>query len=276
MMKIINLSFKYGARTILKDIQFSTMPGDFLCVLGPNGVGKSTLFRCMLGLNKGYEGLITIQDEDIKKLKPIQLAKKIAYIPQSHQPTFNFTVLNVVMMGLTAHLGSSTSPKKEHEEWAYAALEQIGISYLWNRGYGEISGGERQMTLIARALAQKASILIMDEPTANLDYGNQLRVLEEVRNLADEGYTIIMSTHNPEHAFMFGSQMIMMYKGQIFCAGSPKEQLTEELIEQVYGVNVNLHDIYNGHNEITVIVPKNIKGELKRHVYVDNKEHSIL
>lgn len=276
MMKITNLSFKYGARTILKDIHFSTMPGDFLCVLGPNGVGKSTLFRCMLGLNKGYEGLITIQGEDIKKLKPLQLAKKIAYIPQSHQPTFNFTVLNVVMMGLTAHLGSSTSPKKEHEEWAYAALEQIGISYLWNRGYGEISGGERQMTLIARALAQKASILIMDEPTANLDYGNQLRVLEEVRNLADEGYTIIMSTHNPEHAFMFGSQMIMMYKGQIFCAGSPKEQLTEELIKQVYGVNVNLHDIYNGHNEITVIVPKNIKGELKRHVYVDNKEHSIL
>lgn len=276
MLKVNHLNFSYGEREILKDITFSAQSGQLLCVLGPNGVGKSTLFRCILGLNNHYKGSITIQNENIKRWKPMKLAKKIAYIPQSHHPTYNFSVLDVVTMGLTVHLRSVANPTKEHQEMAYQALEQLGISHLWDRGYGEISGGERQMTLIARALTQKSPILVMDEPTANLDYGNQHRVLEKVKELTNEGYTIIMSTHNPEHAFMYGNEMIMMYDGRIIRSGSPQENLTAELIQEVYKVNVNLHDVDNGNGEVKVIIPNNIKGDFNSDVYLDRPNYSVL
>lgn len=275
MLHVNNLSFRYGKREILKTIRFSANPSDLLCVLGPNGVGKTTLFRCILGLNKGYKGSITIDNENIKNMKPVELAKKIAYIPQSHQPTFNFKVLDVVMMGLTPHLGKTTNPTKEHENAAYESLQQLGIAHLYNRGYGEISGGERQMTLIARAITQRAPILVMDEPTANLDYGNQLRVMEKVKELANNGYTIIMSTHNPEHAFMYGNKMIMLYDGEIIRSGNPKFQLTEDLIFDVYGVHVNLHDIYNGNTNVKVIVPTNINEKNSTPLY-DERQYSAL
>jgi len=275
MLEVKELSFDYREREILKDISFTAMAGDFLCILGPNGAGKSTLFRCILGLHKRYNGIVSIHNENIKNMSQVKLAKKMAYIPQSHYPTFNFKVLDIVAMGLTVHLDKLASPTGEHEKLAYEALEQLGISYLWNRGYGEISGGERQMTLIARAVAQKSSILLMDEPTANLDYGNQIRVLEKVRELAQEGYTIIMTTHNPEHAFIYGNKMLMMQKGEITCAGCPTIELTEELIQNVYGVSVEIHEIYNGDVDTKVIVPK-LKGDYGKNVSMDRREYSLL
>lgn len=255
MIEVKELSFNYKQRKILDNITFSAHSKNLICVLGPNGVGKSTLFRCMLGLTKGYQGEILIEGKNIKKMRIAELAKKIAYIPQSHHPTFNFTVLNTVLMGRTIHLKGVSNPNIEDEEEALHALDMLGISHLRNRGYAEISGGERQLALIARAIVQKAKILVMDEPTANLDYGNQIRVMMHVKKLAQEGYIVILSTHNPEHAFLYGTKVLMMFNGEIIQSGCPKEIVTEALLEQLYGVHVKLEDIKTEAGDVRVIVP---------------------
>ncbi|MGN7403380.1 ABC transporter ATP-binding protein [Cytobacillus praedii] len=254
-IEVSQLNCSYHDRQILYNISFTANPKDLLCVLGPNGVGKSTLFHCLLGLSKNFNGEILIDGISIRKMKTVNLAKKIAYIPQSHHPTFNFSVLNTVLMGLTVHLKGASMPKSTHEQEAFDALEMLGISHLWNRGYAEISGGERQLALIARAIVQKTNILVMDEPTANLDYGNQMRVMTRVKKLANQGYIVILSTHNPEHAFLYGNKALVIYKGEIVKMGNPQEIITEELIKQVYGVKVKLHDIESGEGNVRVIVP---------------------
>ena len=255
MISINNLNFKYKNRPILKNISFKAEEGDLICVLGPNGVGKSTLFKCILGLLKGYKGEILINNSNIKNLSRKLMAREIAYIPQSHYPTFNFSVFNVILMGTTSHFSVSSSPSKKEEDLVNETLEKLGISYLKDRGYGEISGGERQLVLIARALTQKAKVLIMDEPTANLDYGNQVRVMKKVKELSNEGYTIILSTHNPEHAFLYANKVMVMYGGEITNFGVPKDVLTESLLKKIYNVKVNLHDIEENSDTIRVCVP---------------------
>ncbi|KMT21794.1 ABC transporter ATP-binding protein [Clostridium cylindrosporum] len=254
-IEVSGLNFKYKSRIILKDISFKAEKGDLLCVLGPNGVGKSTLFKCILGLLKNYQGEIIIDKKNLRKISRKEMAKQVAYIPQSHYPTFNFTVLNTVLMGMTVHLGGVSSPKLEDEKVAIETLEKLGIDHLANRGYAEISGGERQLALIARAIVQRAKVLIMDEPTANLDYGNQIRVMEQIKSLTNRGYTIILSTHNPEHAFLYGNKVMVMLDGRIISFGSPREELSEDLLNTVYGVKVNLHDIYSNEKSVRVCVP---------------------
>lgn len=255
MISIKSLNFKYKDRPILKNISFEAQSGDLICVLGPNGVGKSTLFKCILGLLKGYEGEVLINNNNIKNLSRKLIANEIAYIPQSHFPTFNFSVFNVVLMGTTSHFSVTSSPSKKEEDLVNETLEKLGISHLKNRGYGEISGGERQLVLIARALTQKAKVLIMDEPTANLDYGNQVKVMKKVKELSDEGYTIILSTHNPEHAFLYANKVMVIYGGEITNFGVPKDILTEDLLEKIYNVKVSLYDISNNDNMLRICVP---------------------
>ncbi|OZI12655.1 ABC transporter [Bacillaceae bacterium SAS-127] len=267
-LEVKQLSFGYKDRDILHNLTFTAQPQDLLCVLGPNGVGKSTLFRCMLGLIKHYEGAVIVSGKNVKKMRPVELAKNIAYIPQSHHPTFNFTVLNMVLMGGTVHLGRMGNPKAEDEKKAWQALDMLGISHLSHRGYAEISGGERQLALIARAIVQQAKILVMDEPTANLDYGNQMRVMMQVKELAKQGYTIILSTHNPEHAFLYGNKALVMFQGKMIEFGDPKEVLTEALLQHVYGVNVKLIDIDTEDGKSRLIVPC-LKQKENGHVYLD-------
>ncbi|MDO5845066.1 MAG: ABC transporter ATP-binding protein [Methanocorpusculum sp.] len=255
-----NLEFAYGKHSplVLKDVSFSTNDGDLLAVLGPNGVGKSTLFKCILGFVKNYSGEIYLNGTDIRTLTYKQIAKHIAYIPQSTYPVFNYEVLDVVLMGLTSSLKLLSSPKKEHINTAREALKSLGIAHLEHAGYGEISGGERQLTLIARALVQKSKILIMDEPTANLDYGNQFRVMQRVSNLARDGYTIILSTHNPDHAFLYANRVVMMQGGKIIADGSPENVLDAELIKNVYGVDVNIETFENTKRTHKLCIPKDV------------------
>jgi len=246
-LEISNLSFSYGKNTreVLHDVSFSVNDGDLLAVLGPNGVGKSTMFRCILGFLRDYSGGVNLDDTDIKALSHKDIARKIAYIPQSTYPVFNFTVLDVVLMGLTNQISILSEPKKKHIDEAMSAMESLGIGHLKNAGYGEISGGERQLALIARALVQKAKILIMDEPTANLDYGNQSRVMRRIVSLAKEGYSVILSTHNPDHAFLYANRVLMIQGGRVIADGSPDDVMTESLIRDVYGVDVRVEDYEN-------------------------------
>lgn len=249
------LSFSYGGTQILKNVDFRAYEGQLVALIGPNGAGKSTLFKCILKFLHGYEGEILLNGEDMAKMSRPQIAKKIAYIPQTSVPVFNYTVHDIVLMGLTGGLKPLETPKKHHLEKVDAVLADMGISYLADRGFGRISGGERQLVLLARAIVQDARILVMDEPTANLDYGNQFRVMEKVRNLVNNGYTIILSTHNPEHALLFAEKAFVLKNGKVEAAGPSRDVLTEELMEDLYDVKVRLLDTEFRGEEVKVCVP---------------------
>lgn len=253
---IKNLCFSYGTHEVLKEISFTAEYGQFLSVLGPNGVGKSTLFRCMLGLLTPTGGSTAIDGVDIAGMTAAKLARHIAYIPQSHSPVFNFPVFDMVLMGTTAQMGNFSSPGKAQEEQASLALERLGISHLKNRGYSNISGGERQLTLIARAIAQQAKILVMDEPSANLDFGNRIRVMQTVQNLTDDGYCVIQSTHDPDQAYLYSDRILALYDGKVLAFGSPRETICDSLISTLYGVEVEVKSIRD--DDVRVCVPKSI------------------
>ena len=207
-LSVQNLSFSYGERRVLSDISFTLEKGEFLSVLGPNGVGKSTLFRCILGLLHGYSGKITSDGEELSSMSKRELSRRIAYIPQINKPAFGYTVLDMVLMGTTRQLSPFAQPHRAQIEQAMDALERVGAKHLSERDFTHLSGGEQQLVLIARAIAQQAGILVMDEPTSALDYGNQLRVLKLVRELAGEGSAVLLSTHNPQHALTFASRIL--------------------------------------------------------------------
>lgn len=250
-----DLCFSYGSAPILKNIDFRAHESSLVAVIGPNGAGKSTLFRCILGFLKGYSGTILIDNQNIKEMGRTEIARKIAYIPQTTVPVFNYDVIDIVLMGTTGSLKLLQSPGAEQIEAAEKALEELGIGYLRNRGFGRISGGERQLVLVARALVQNAKILIMDEPTANLDYGNQYRVMAKIKELAASGYTIILSTHNPEHALLFADKSFVIQKGEFVAAGSSAEVLNEEMMRRLYGVDVRILTTEINEEEARVFVP---------------------
>ena len=198
VLEVKNLSYSYKkGKVILEDVSFSIDQGEYVCLLGPNGVGKSTLFKCMLGLLPGYTGQICLQGKDIRTLSPRQLARQVAYVPQQTQHTFSYTVEDVVLMGTTAGTGAFASPGEKERRAAWNAMERMGVCRLSDALFPQLSGGEKQLVLIARALAQQAKLLFMDEPTASLDYGNQIRVLEQISALTRDGYTVIQSTPQP-------------------------------------------------------------------------------
>lgn len=255
-IRVENLFFSYGKREVLKDISFTAEYGEFLSVLGPNGVGKSTLFRCMLGLLSPSKGGTLIAEKPIAEMTAAQLARHIAYIPQSHNPVFNFSVLDMVLMGTTAQTGTFSAPGKEQLKRAENALDRLEIAHLKDRGYANISGGERQLVLIARAIAQQAKILVMDEPSANLDFGNRIRVMNTVKSLTKDGYTVIQSTHDPDQAYMYSDKILALYGGQVLAWGTPQETICNSLISTLYGVNVEVSSMRD--DVVRVCVPKDI------------------
>ena len=255
-MQVNELRFAYGDREVLKGISFDTKYGQFISVLGPNGVGKSTLFRCMLGLSAPSGGSVSVDGWDIRELTPGQLARKMAYIPQSHNPLFNFSVLDMVLMGTTSQLGRFAAPGKTQERMALAALERMDILHLKDRGCANISGGERQLVLIARAIAQQAKILVMDEPSANLDFGNKLRVMKTVKGLTDDGYTIIQSTHDPEQAYLYSDRILALHGGRVLAWGAPRDVMNEDLISRLYGAQVEVCSMHD--DRIRVCIPADI------------------
>lgn len=237
------LSFSYRRKPVLQNTTFSAHSGEIICLLGRNGAGKSTLFRCVLGLLQGYHGQINIDGREIRQMTQHERAVRMAYIPQSNAPLFGHSVFHMVLMGRTAHLGPSGRPARRDEQIALDMLARLGISHLASSSYAGISGGERQMVLIARAMAQQAGIVIMDEPTANLDMGNQARVMDQVTRLRQEGYLIILSTHNPQQALSYADRVLALQNGVILAEGPPEQVITEALLEQIYGAPFKIYDI---------------------------------
>ena len=240
------LSFSYEKdRPVLVDVSFTAQSGQFLSILGPNGVGKSTLFRCVLGLLRDWSGSIEIDGTQARGLSIGEMAKRIAYIPQSSSPAFNFSVEGIVLMGTTAGMNPFQTPKKSDVEQALWALEKVGLIDFRQRCFHHISGGEKQLVMLARALAQRSPVLMLDEPTASLDFGNQVMVLQTARALAAEGYTVIQTTHNPEQTYMFSDRIIALRGGRVLTEGRPEQVLTSELMRELYGVDTKVTSLFD-------------------------------
>ena len=238
MLNVQGLAIGYSGKTIVRDLSFSLGPGQSLCVLGANGSGKTTLFRTLLGLVPVISGEVAINDAPLSTLSRTDIARAVAYVPQAHATFFPFSVRDIVLMGRAARIGVFDAPSANDRDAASVALETLGLTPLADRAYTEISGGERQLTLIARALAQDPQILILDEPTANLDLGNQVRVLEQLLKLARSGRAMMFASHDPDHAFACADRALVLCNGAVAALGPVQETLTSELLKSVYGVAV--------------------------------------
>jgi iron complex transport system ATP-binding protein len=226
-----------------KDINFTLDQPGVMSILGPNGCGKTTLLKCIDGLMKLNSGSISINGKDLRNSSRVEIAKAIGYVPQFHQPSFAFSVLDAVLVGRAPHIGFLDTPKKEDVQIAKQSLETMSISYLANTPYTQLSGGERQMVLIARVLAQKPSLLLLDEPTSHLDFGNQIKLLGTLHKLANTGLPIIMTSHFPDHAFLVSNKVALMKHGELIDFGAPDEIITESNLEDVYRIKVRIVDV---------------------------------
>jgi len=258
MMDVKNATFSYNYidGCVFKNINFSVRKGDVFCILGPNGSGKTTLIRCICNLLHIQSGSISIEDRDIQHFSERDLSRYVSYIPQTHNPTFPYSVLDVVVMGRTPYLSPISSPSKEDIEIAKRAIDSVGINHLINKPYTEISGGERHLVLFARALTQQPKILLLDEPTSHLDFGNQVRILKLIKKLADADLSIVMTSHFPDHAFIASNTVAIMKDGRFINIGNPDNVITEKNLKNIYGIDVKIIRVPNGTNsELKVCVP---------------------
>lgn len=251
-LTIENLSFSYGKRPVLRQLSFTAQAGELLAILGPNGVGKTTLFKCVMGQERRYGGRILADGADLSALSPRDRAHRVAAIPQAHPLSFRYSAFDMVLMGTSHSLSPFAVPGERERGLARYAMERVNIAHLAERPFDHLSGGEQQLVFIARALAQQARILLMDEPTASLDYGNRLLVLQVARDLAREGYTVLLSTHDPQHALWFADRALALKEGRMLALGAPREVLTATLLEALYGRRIELVETEQG----PVLVPR--------------------
>lgn len=237
----IDLHFAYRGRQVLTGASLSLQSGDVVSLLGTNGAGKSTLLRLLLGFNAPHQGEVLLAGKPLHSYPRRKIARHIAYVPQVHVTPFPYLVREVVLLGRLPATGLSRAPSRADYEIAGTVLERLGIPHLAGRAYTEISGGERQLTLIARALAQGARTLVLDEPMNGLDYGHQLRLIERLRGLAAEGYAVLKTTHHPEHALLASTRVALLCDGRIEADGPPARVVTPAAIERLYGVRVEAH-----------------------------------
>lgn len=241
MLKVENLQFSYvREQMVLKNVSFDLNRRDVLCLLGPNGTGKTTLLRCLLGLSKPSGGRILLEGRDMTTTSSRERAKYMAYVPQASSMAFPYEAEEIVLMGRVAHLRVGARAGRADRAICAEALESLGISHLRRKMFNRISGGERQMVLLARAMVQQAHILVMDEPTASLDYGNQARILRLVHHLSEQGYSILLVTHFPDHAFLACNQAVLMKDGVVKARGSPESVVTSDSLSSLYGTEVSV------------------------------------
>lgn len=245
-LKASDLAFGYPERSVGKNLNLSVETGEVFCLLGPNGCGKTTLFKTLLGLLRPQGGRITLGGDALAGLPRAEIARRIAYVPQAQNTAFPYTASDLVLMGRVAHRGVFAAPTKNDREIAQDALSQLGIAELATREVTTLSGGQRQLVIVARAMAQASPLIVMDEPTASLDFGNQVAVLAEIRKLAAHGTGVILSTHDPDQAFAVGNRVALMQDGVIVAQGTPSEVLTAARLKTVYGVNVTVERLSGG------------------------------
>ena len=244
LLSVRDLKAGYDKKEIVHGVSLDVYPGEFVCIIGPNGCGKSTLLKNLLGLVKPFAGEVTIDGKAVHEMNERWRAQRFAYIPQAHTPPFPFKVSDVVILGRTPYkTGISAGTSKKDRAIAYRALQQLSIENLADCVYTELSGGQQQLVLIARALVQQPRLLVMDEPTAALDFGNQQLVLSRMHELSRAGLAVIMVTHDPDHALFCADRVVVMEDGTIIDDGTPTETITTENLQRIYHTNVRVADV---------------------------------
>jgi len=229
-----SLTIGYGDRVVGRGLDVTLARGEVLALLGPNGGGKTTLLKTLLGILNPLAGEALIEGRSLRAFSIRERARRIAYVPQLHTPTFAFTVESVVLMGRTAHGNLFSRPTANDRAVARAALVRFGIDHLGERPYTMISGGERQLALLARALAQQPQFIVLDEPTASLDFGNQGKVMREIRALAASGHGVLFTTHDPNHAMRAADRAYLLRDGERIAEGPVRDVLNREQLEALY------------------------------------------
>jgi iron complex transport system ATP-binding protein len=257
LVRVRGTSFQYGRREILSNLSLDVYPGEILSVLGPNGCGKTTLLRCIAGALTPSSGSIEIGGDDVHALALPARARRIGFLFQDHAPSFPFAVRDVVLMGRAPHLGFLGFPGERDRDLADAALDRVGLLHLKDRPYTRLSGGERQLVLLARTLVQSPDVILLDEPTAHLDLHNQVLTLRMVRSLAADGMTMIMTTHDPNHAFWFNGRAALMKDGRFLAVGLARDVMTETALTSTYDVDVAVFSqpTPNGSSQLQVCSP---------------------
>lgn len=247
VLSVSDLSFSYEQNVpIWSGITLDVHEGEVLSILGPNGTGKSTLMRCMAGLAAQDSGLVEVEGRQVQKLSRKQAAQSISFVPQMHNPVFAFSAIDIVVMGRTAHMGVFASPSTRDYEIALNAMDTFGIAALADKQYNKTSGGERQLIMFARAIVQESRILLLDEPTSHLDFGNQVRVLELIKRLAGHGLAVVMTTHFPDHALSYSERTALIADGGMQGFGVTDEIVTPEALSKLYGMGVDISSLHDG------------------------------
>jgi len=259
LVEITGLTFSYpGGGHQISDVSLVLRRGDLCALLGPNGAGKTTLMRCLLGFLRPERGRVTVAGRNVATLSPRELARLVAYLPQSGSTPFPFTALEIATMGRTPHLAVTGAPSLSDRRAALAQLEELGVGHLAPRLFPSLSGGERQLVLLARALLQEAPVLVLDEPTTALDYGNEVQILNLIADLARGGRSILMITHQPAHALTYATSVALMRHGDITVQGTPSQVITSETLTALYDTPILVTHVPlpgPGHREVSVCVP---------------------
>jgi iron complex transport system ATP-binding protein len=242
-MKVREVRFSYGTKEVLKGVSLEVKPGCLQGLLGPNGSGKTTLFKCCLGFLKPKSGLIEMDGVSIGSLGTRRLAAKVAYVPQEHYPSFPFTVSEMVEMGRFPRRGRLPILSRRDREAVAGALARVGLEKLAGDSYVRLSGGQRRLVLVARALAQEAEIMFLDEPTSSLDFANQLVVWETVRSIAAEGLGVVICCHDPNHILWFCDEVAALKGGRILAQGKVGQTMGRDLLEELYGRSIGVEKV---------------------------------
>ncbi len=258
------VSLSYNSRLVLGDVSVQLRKGAIVTLLGPNGCGKTTLLKIINGLLRPDSGKVYVDGNDVSRMGQTDMARLIGHVPQTQRSSFPFTALDIVLTGRMPHISALSQPGPRDLEKARQAMDMVGASHLSSRPYTQISGGERQLVMIARALAQEPSFLLLDEPTSYLDFKNQYQVLKMVSQIArDQKVTVVMTLHDPNHALMFSDEVVLLRKlaekgckdeqeckvksnrncQNVVAAGSPAEVMTPENIFEAYGIEVEFINV---------------------------------
>lgn len=231
-----NIVFRHGRREVLRDVSIGLGAGEIVTLLGVNGAGKSTVLRILLGLLKPDSGHVLLDGLPFAHSRARDVAKRIAYVPQTHAATFPYTVVQMVSLGRIPHVGLGRRLRGEDQQAVDVALDRVQIAHLAHRPYTALSGGERQRVLIARTLAQGARILVLDEAMTGLDYGHQMRLIELLRELAQQGYAILSTTHHPEQALLGATRAVLLEGGHVIADGRPRDVIHATSMATLYRV----------------------------------------